>query len=249
MFSDSLWASHGLEGDTPRSWSVGDLSLSALTVQDEIWLAHHHQQANVESAEPAKKDWSRWALKKPSAAVSLKPVFPDKSVVVKPEVPFHLLPGVQVRVYVRVPLWVAVASSSKDEQLLSEFPAVVLSLTWFGTPMEGELCYWISSSARRQITTDLYKSHLAICPVQLKNSSEEDLLVDKLCLRVRWLSLFDAEGQLWSNETKVSYKGSDMVSQVSVSSGAPREAPGATLRSGPREHLRRSFGIKTFFSA
>ena len=43
---------------------------------------------------------------------------------------------------------------------------------------------------------------MAISPHQLINTSEEDLLIEKICLRVNYLSLFSSDEQLWSDENK-----------------------------------------------
>jgi hypothetical protein len=246
--SKQIWNEHSFKDDSPLRWRIGDLSLSAKNPGDEIWISQRYCEANDQVEQEAELSWARWALKKKSSALYLVPALPDRSVVVKPESAFRLLPGVQARIFVRVPVWVAVKPAGPQKRQLTEIPSAILSLTWFGSPVEGELCYWISSSARREVKIDAERPHLAICPVQLKNKSEEDLLIEKLCLRVKWLSLYESNGQLWSNSTSVSFQGTTEMSDVSVSSGPPLEAPKAELKSVPREAAKRSFAIKTFFS-
>lgn len=239
------WGEHTVEGKLAAEWTAGDLQLRAKAEEDEIWISGKypaHPSSGKQQAE-----WSRWALKKPSPSLNIVPVFPDRSVVVQPENPFWLLPGVQVRVYVRVPIWVSLRLPARENRLLAELPSVVLSLTWFGTPTEGELCYWISSSARRTPASDNGQEHLAICPLQLKNTSNEDLSVQKICLRVKWLALFERDGRLWSNETKVQFRGAADASHVQVQSGPPGEAAGAELISPAREGFKRGSVLRTFF--
>ena len=243
----SIWSEHFFQEESALEHTIGDLRLATKNHGDEVWLsAHHSPNERVPSGENS--GWERWALGKPSPSIDLSPAFPDRSVVVKPESPFRLLPDVQARIYVRVPIWVTVKLSGKKGVQLSQMPSAILSLTWFGSPMEGELCYWLSSSAKREVIPDPNRSHLAICPVQLKNNSGEDLMVEKLCLRVQWLSLYEDQAQLWSNETKVFYDGAAEGSRVSVSNGPPREAGQATLKSPPRESAKKNFNIRTFFS-
>ena len=241
----SMWGEHSLSKES--AWAAGDVALNIKSVEDELWVLSRSADKGA-SGEADLSDWSRWALGSRAESIRLVPMFPDKSVVVKPESPFRLRPGVEARIYVRVPLWVGVQLTSDKSKVLTEIPSATLSLTWFGNPHEGELCYWISSSARREAIADPKRAHLAICPVQLKNSSSEDLLVEKLCLRVRWLSLYLQNEQLWANETKVAYRGGADMSQVSVSSGAPKEAIDATLIGHPRNLIKKSFSMRTFFS-
>ena len=240
-----MWGEHSLK--TESAFKSGDVALRVKSVKDELWVSSRFGESETTGSEQ-NSDWSRWALKKKAESIRLVPLLPDKSVVVQPENSFRLRPGVEARIYVRVPLWLGIQLIDDKSQVLTEIPSATLSLTWFGSPFEGELCYWISSSARRDAISDPKRGHLAICPVQLKNSSDEDLLVEKICLRVKWLSLYSHERQLWANETKVTYRGGADMSQVSVSSGAPKEASEAVLVSHPRELIKKSFSMRTFFS-
>jgi hypothetical protein len=241
-----IWGEHTLDGEKTSTWQIGDLDLQIKEAGNELWIASENSSMKKLPNDHEIK-WSRWARRKSSNCIRLEPLFPDKAIVVKPESPFRLLPGVEARVFVRVPIYIGVKLKQKSDNYLAELPSVTLSLTWFGGPTEGELCYWISSSARREITSDSKRDYLAICPIQLKNSSDQDLLVEKLCLRVKWLSLYDKDDQLWANETKVSYKGGNDLSQVSIISGPPREAEKASMINAAREITRKSFSIRTFF--
>ena len=51
---------------------------------------------------------SRWASGDDEVEIEIRPVFPDRPLVLRPENPFHLLPEAQARVFVRVPLWIQV---------------------------------------------------------------------------------------------------------------------------------------------
>ena len=235
----------------PQAWTIGPLRLWSKRVAKEIWVAFVHAEADTDegvspSLLPEKLDWSRWALASEADEIRFVPLFPDRPVVVKPEAAFRVTKEAQARIYVRVPLWVRVESAGADSVPLAEIPTAVLSNTWFGTFTSGELCYWISSGARMQITPDYSRPYLAICPIQIINRADEELYVEKLCLRVGRLSLFNQQGQLWADETKVIFKGSNDASRVEVSGTAPVEAGGAVLVSSPREAGTSGFAAKTF---
>ena len=72
--------------------------------------------------------------------------------------------------------------------------------------------------------------------------------VEKICLRVGSLSLFYDDTQLWSDETKIFYKGKSESSQIKVSGVPPSEAPSAKLIASPRKPEKHSVVAKTFAS-
>jgi hypothetical protein len=87
---------------------------------------------------------------------------------------------------------------------------------------------------------------MAICPMLLINHSEEELLINKICLHVDNLSLYIDNKQLWSDETQIEYKGTKEISQISVSGKAPAESASAVLITPPRNPVKKSFVAKTF---
>lgn len=249
---DKNWGVFEIALDKLYSWKIGDLNVWCRKGTNEIQIAHKYSDSTVDnqkSIEPPEGiSWSRWALKKDKIEIQLSPQLPDRPVVVKPESSFRITIGAQAKIYIRVPLWLRINLSTKPSEKLLEIPAVVLSNTWFGTFFEGELCYWISTGARRQIEPDANRPYLAICPIFLTNSSEKDLLVEKICLRVANLSLFSDGIQLWADETKVLYKGDDEVSHIKASGIPPNEAKSAKLISSPRSPRKKGLVAKTFAS-
>ena len=246
---EAPWEEHALpEGDETVTVRVGPLRLRLRARDDELWMAHEPgiggRFPEQKAREPAaggtrsgreESEWTRWPLDRRPERVLLTPAFPDRTVVAEPEVPFRLTPGTRVRVFVRVPLWVRVATAGDGGTTLAEVPTVVLSDTWSGSVTEGELCYWLGTTARRQVTPDVFAPHLAVCPLELVNRSEDDLPVERLSLRVAHLSVFAEQGRLWSDETRVRFRGVDEGSELEVSGRRPEEAPDAVRVSAARE--------------
>lgn len=182
--------------------------------------------------------------------MELRPALPDRTVVLKPEQAFRLLPRAEARVYIRVPLWLRIElplSEDGNSLLLESIPSLAMSDTWWGGFMEGELTYWLPTTARREIPAELHIPHVAVCPLQMTNESDMDLEVEKLAFRVAHLSLFvDAEGHLWGDETRVSYRGEVEGSQIDMSGGPPPDAGHALLVATPRAPLQKGFRARTF---
>ena len=217
----------------------------------ELLISHrktddHDNQEHLLAEAPEDLDWLRCAVEKKTIKLRFLPVFPDRSVVVKPELAFRLIEGAQARIFIRVPIWIKIELVTKKSEMLFELPSVTLSNTWFGSFLEGELCYWISSGARRTIEPEPDRPYLAICSVQIVDATDEELLIEKLCLRVQNLSMFYDGQQLWSDQTKVYYKGKTAISQIEVAHVPPKEAPGSKLISKPRVVLKKGITARTF---
>jgi hypothetical protein len=233
------WGTHTVPEDGELAFSIGPLNLEVCRVQGELRTrARRGDEAGDER-------WTRWAAPD-LTRVSLAPLFPDRPLVVEPEDPFWLPRGARARIYVRVPVWVALDAHGLQRHTVLRIATVVASDTWWGTLAEGELCYWLPTRARRELAPGETTSHMVVCPLQLVNRSSDDLPVDKIALRVAHLSLYGHEDALWSDETHVTYTGDVEGSRIDMAGSAPPEAPGASLLSPPAHRIARGFRARTF---
>jgi len=249
-----FWGSHLLTEETIEDFRCGPSILRCRARPQELWTAHSYSelkegddlksQAMHQTTTPS---WSRWPLIDTPREVEFTPALPDRSVVVKPDFPLRLTPAQTARVFVRIPLWITLRVIAEAPTTLATLPTMLLSNTWFGSFTGGELCYWVSSSARRQFVSDPAKPHLVICPVRILNDSGEELRFEKLCLRVETLGLYRAtDGQHWTDETEVRFKGELEGSEV-LASGASKDMPANSLRlAEPRRPLRKGFATRAF---
>lgn len=250
-FKAESWGQALTLNESPAGWAFGALHLWCKKISDELWLAFRYSEVEGEKTQAPQHDdltWSRWVLKSRDSKIRCVPVFPDRPLVVKPEYPFRIIKGSRARIYVQVPVWIRIEQAGRKPVTITDIPTVILSKTWFGTPTEGEHCYWMPSSTRRQIEPQAMKPFATICPVHIINSSNDELLVEKLALRVERLSIFKLADQLWSDETRVTYRGSGAVSKIDMSGKAPVEAKQAVLLSEPRRPAGKGFAARTFMS-
>jgi len=246
-----IWKDYDLKDNKLFSWEIGNLKLWCQSTTNEIQIISKHitnDETKNQKEPPEDIIWSRWALKDNNSKIQFKPIFPDRSVVVKPESSFWLMMDTQAQIYIRIPIWLQINLIKQKPIHLIDIPTVILSNTWFGTFFEGELCYWISSGVRQQIEPDPIRSYSVACPIKLINKSKEDLLVEKICLKVDNLSLFLNNEQLWSDETQMLYKGSNNISQIKATGKPPKESPSAVLLTPPKKPLKDSIMTKTFAS-
>lgn len=235
------WGEHAIPREGTLTVRVGPATLRARAEGDEIRLAHapgdwaRPEAEQGDAPEPGDRDWTRWPVGEGVDRLALSPVFPPRTVVVEPELSFRLPAGGGARIFVRVPLWARVGVRGGDDgATLTEVPSVILSDTWWGGFTEGELCYWLPTTARRRVPPEVFTSHAAVCPLQLSNRSAGELAVERIALRVAHLSLFDDEGRLWADETRIRYRGVEEGSEIDFAGTRPAEAPGAVTVAEPR---------------
>ncbi len=258
------WGPVGLPEGQRVYRRIGPLELWLLRTEGEIRIASVQSaqetagpggappetEHRTDDTPPDAAAWSRWAIPEGVDSVHLRPVFPDRQVVVEPEIPFTLLPSTEAQVYVRVPLSVQLVVQGEDRPLtLAEIRTVTLSDTWWGDFADGELSYWLHTTARRQIDPSLLQPYRAICRLYLSNRSTTELKVEKLTLRVGGLSLFaggPGVGGFWADTARVRYLGDTEGSQIDMSGSPPEEAGEATLVAPPREPLPKGLRARTF---
>jgi hypothetical protein len=180
------------------------------------------------------------------AKIVVRPVLPDRPVVIKPSSPVNVLPGRGSRYFIHLPVWVSIMEGSvKNRTALAEYPGAPLSSTWFGNPDDGELCY--------SFTTDLYKSPeeradlplMAVCPLTIRNGSPLTLDFRRICVRAPHLHLYSGSRFLCTNELELVYRGTDQ-SQIDFREAVPDIEPDLRHVTPPRAPINRNVIKKSF---
>jgi hypothetical protein len=237
----TIWGEHDLPLNKVNKFHIGPLYLWFLCDAHELRIAYSYEKEE----QPGADNWTRWTIKEQKVTITLTPLLPDRSVIVQPENVFKLMAGSRVKIYVKIPLWIGVQVNKKN---LIEIPSAILSNTWFGDFFGGELCYWISTSARMELGKEKPKNYLAIARVNLVNQATEDLPVEKLCLRVPNLSLFSDVDSIWAEEVDIFFKGEASASEIKLRNRAPQEAGKANLITKARQKEKGGLKAKAFAS-
>ncbi|MEJ2538657.1 MAG: DUF432 domain-containing protein [Gemmatimonadota bacterium] len=243
------WGVHTLPPEGDVELALGPLQLHLRRIAGEIRIRFFRTDELHRPAPAADEEdlWIRWIPSRDwSGELALTPGFPDRPVVVRPDNEFRLMQESEARIYIRIPLELHVEALGPHRHTLLQVPTRVLSDTWWGSPEEGRLHYFLDTKARRTMADHEFKEHLAICPMELRNVSDEDLLVSRIALDTKYLTLYKDGTRLWSDETTVRYRGDDQESSLSVTGRPPREAPEAELVRPAREDMGRSFRASTF---
>ncbi|HKJ31391.1 MAG TPA: DUF432 domain-containing protein [Balneolales bacterium] len=229
--------------DTPVWKNIGPLKIGFRKQFNEILITIVEKGSKSDDKD---LNWSRWVMKSDRFKIKLSPVFPDKPIIVRTEHPFRITKNAKARVYTLIPVWVRITAIDNPDNVIMEIPVQTLSKTWFGDPVDGELCYWISTTARRQLQKDSIDGYQAICSLNIQNRSESDLQVEKICFRVERLTLFQKDMELWADDTEITYRGSEQHSDIIMTGRVPKEITGAHKVGEPRNVTKKSMAIRTF---
>lgn len=176
----------------------------------------------------------------------VRPRLADRAIVVMPQTPLLLPPQQRVRLFVSTPLWLQL--EAPPGALLTEMPMWRPSDTWFGTPIDGELCYAGRTRGRRRLEELERLPHRAITPLVLVNETELPLSIERVAVPVRNLSIYDGgDGPLWTEEVRLARVPHQPLARARLAKGAPPEAgEDSVLVAEPREVVGHSFSIPAF---
>ena len=184
-------------------------------------------QAGLGINEPS-PNWNRWIAGEEALVVRLVPALPDRPLVVKPEFTIKVPASHNAVFYVSIPIWIRIVAGDErtggPSLMLTEIPTTVLSKTWFGDTVSGELCYALTTPAERDLSGSKPVPHQAICPISIRNSSQFELVFERLCLHVENLTVFKSSERLWTSAVNVDFHGVEQMSQIRIIDRPPETA-------------------------
>lgn len=248
---NNLWGDLTLIPGKTEFIELGNLRLWILLKDADVWIGHLHTDfeesvpADTNLSPPEDLEWSRWATKAEIQRLRILPVFQDMPLVVNSEYPLKISSGTKIQIYTRVPIWIQLSVPQTNYKLI-EVPTVKLSRTWFGTPLEGELCYHAKTKARRDLSQVEPKPYLANCPILISNKSDDDLNFENFCYRVERLGIYRHNDELWADETQIVYHGESLNSDVIMTGKLPDGIDRKHRLSKPRKEIQKSLATRTF---
>ncbi|HVP18394.1 MAG TPA: hypothetical protein VMU36_05305 [Spirochaetia bacterium] len=201
---------------------------------------------------PESSQWRHY-LHREIGPVQPIPVLPDKPVVVRPDRALTLLPGQNALFFLEIPVWFRLCATVPRQLRIFEEAIVVLTKTWFGDPLTGELCYGLATRLHQGIDSVSPSAFLAVCPLSIANDSDTDLQFEKICLHVENLSIFRGPRRLWTNRLNVEFRGPEQATQIEIDHAAPVFEKGLAPFSEARQpavgwNIRKTFGMLKSFA-
>lgn len=246
------WEPEKIEPNVWRRWGIGPLQLWARHRQDEWHIASRYEDDTGDASLEAPADEpsgdvpvTRWISNNSDDYLRLVPCAPDRPVVVRPESPLRIPAGGSGDFFVDMPVWVRVTVGEGAALKLIEIPVEILSNTWFGSPEEGELCYALKTPVRRSASTDTAAGARAACELTLRNTSDTELDVQRVCLPATYLALYEVDNSLATDRVRLDYLGEDHGATAALAERG-LEKMDAVLLCEPRETAAESVVMRSF---
>jgi hypothetical protein len=248
-----IWTKYNLEREKVYHWKFGTLELFIRKIGKEWQIANKTSETPEESdelanvvPEPENVEWKSFIADK-NDSLKILPALPDRPVVIKPDNTFKLMPGKAVQFFINIPVWIQLYSgSAQKENLMFEIPLRELSSTWFGDPDNGILSYSLPKGSYGSLGSNNPKGYEIICPVRITNSSAGQLDFQRLCLHVDFLGIYYDQKYLYTNETRVRYKGENIISDIHYTNQPPPSVENTKQLSSPRNQEKSNVFKKSF---
>jgi hypothetical protein len=256
----SWWGEFVIPHGQSGRWRIGPLLLvvSRLDHEWKIWRGTTGNPSDAEIAlelpsageEPQTGAIvTRYGSSDETESLSLAPAMPDRAVVTRPEQSITVPPRQSVVVYVGSPLWLRVAVGA-PKTMLSEFPVFQPQLTWWGpSTMDGETCYATRTHGRLRLEDVRAGPHRVMTAARIVNRARTPLLVERLNLPVRALSIYAESGskRLWTESVTVERTEGEELAELAIGGGPGDDVENAVRVGEPRaavaeNQLFRAFG-------
>jgi hypothetical protein len=223
-----------------------------LSLAQEGWRGTVRREPVARAQKPESSLWRHY-LHKEVGPVQPISILPDKPLVVRPDRALTLLPGQKALFFLEVPVWFRLCTTVPRRLRIFEEAIMVLSKTWFGDPITGELCYGLATRLHQGMDSVEPSAFLAICPLSIANDSDTDLQFEKICLHVENLSVFRGSRRLWTNKLNVVFRGPEQATQIEIDRRAPDFEKGLALFAEARQpaagwNIRKTFGMLKSFT-
>ncbi len=237
-------------------WGMQDLNnqelILSLPSDEKLIIRRVENEISLTHNSPAESKVSRFFTGK-SNHLFLQPGLPDLPMTLKPADRVSILPGNRMEASIEVPLILSVLYGTQSQkELLTEIPLDYLSRSFFGTPDNGEISYFLESPMYRDPRQYEKQDRSVYCPITIINKSLQKLEFERMILRVPYLSLFFTGDILTSSPVEITFKGQDQISQIAYkkTGGGKKQDPAAPPRQPADKNLlkRSFFFFKTLYT-
>lgn len=213
-------------GEWRFAWRSGDRTAKTVTVDLDIG----------NDPDTSGRTLGRFAMRDPGKALRIMPRLADRAVVVRTETPLYLLAHEKTTLYVSTPVWITLSTTSESTGMLTEIPSLQPSETWFGAnTLRGESCYAVKTSARTDVAQLAALPHLAVTPIQIRNTGVDNLTIEQLRVPAANLTLYAApDGRLWTDTVHFERSAGERAATLRIGDNYETGAGDKTRMAGPR---------------
>lgn len=192
------------------------------------------------------REWRRFGYADKSNSLQISPKLSDRSMVVRPDKPLLIPGGERVTFFLSTPLWL-ILEDGQRQSFLTEIPTHRPSDTWFGeSSIEGELCYYTKTAARLLMAELPLRYHRAVSTVSLNNRDNKPLLVDRIKIPMKNLSLYRSEvGWFYTDSLSFEWEGNKDEIKMGLRGKPDLGGEFLALAAEPREPLESNLVVRT----
>ena len=214
MDLDTILQKHHIQPGTTKIIDIGCVQLSATRLKEGWQLETTDNCPDDDIFLQEGSALSDYFQTGKSNSLIIGPALPIKPLVFKGS-GLNVLPGQRITIFLKIPLTFQIYFSKiQPENLLSEITYKRLSNTWFGDSDSGEPAFTLGSEYFLEFSEIKITDFEAICPVSVKNSTNENLNVQRLIIRDEFLTLYRNEDKMVTSHVIIEFNGKDSASSV-----------------------------------
>ncbi len=225
---NSPWSEFQFDTPVCQRYQIGPLKMWIHGDGHEWMVSYTHSpddrhilELGIKDEKPEDLQWTQIIVRNPDRVIRFFPVMPDRAVVVRLRNPTKIEKDGECVLFVFIPVWVRIFVGRDSTEGILDLPSVMLSNTWFGDTVSGELCYSLKIPCELALTTTNLGLHRVICPVRIRNRSDGDLLLQRICVHVDHLSIYRGTKANWANEVNAEYQGEEQTCSISYHEKPP----------------------------
>jgi hypothetical protein len=227
------WGSFLINEQQSRYLKVGSL-VFCIDHYNQEWRISCHAEHSAD-----KKTMSSFGVQTKQNEIILTPRLPDRPLIAAVDSPVFIPPGGELTLYASSPAWIRLDIGATSKIQLTEIPTQVLSDTWDGSHLIGELCYAGIKVPLRFEDLDEDSTHI-ITPLSLINIDDTTWELNQIKLPLPQLSIYhDPQNRLWTETLLVTYE--DSIPRIKILPNTNLKQKQLTLLSKPREITKRRF--------
>lgn len=194
--------------------NIGCVQLSATRETNGWWLVTTDNCPDDDILLSEEATLSDYFQTGKSNSLLIAPALPAKPLVFK-GTGLSVLPGNSITIFLKIPLAFQIYFSKiQPENLLREISYKRLSNTWFGEPDSGEPAFTLGSEYYLEMGKIQINDLEAICPVNIRNSSNSILLVQRLIIRTENITLYKNRDKIVTSLVQIVHQGAEEAGSV-----------------------------------
>lgn len=182
---------------------------------------------------PSNLSWNRFDGASENATFRLRPALADLPVVARLATPITIPSDARSKFFIGIPTLVEIVAQCEGRPTtLHCISSEVLSYTWRGnirdnggiSSTEGQVCYSLPSSARREYAEEKVSPHSIICMVEVINKSLHPISFSRICIDTSHMSIFQGKRRFWTNSCRIPITGDARFEGLVYLPAPPKEA-------------------------